>query len=166
MREYLGKVLLLNGPNLNLAHIRNKNIYGGVSLHEIESRVRLMIEAKGLRLDAVQTNEEGTLITHIHSCVTDYHGLIINPGGYTHTSVAIRDALELLAVPIIEVHLSNIQARERFRSRSLIASVVWGRIEGFGIIGYELAAQALLLKIADNWKVSNSTNNNHLSKGD
>lgn len=137
------RFLILNGPNLNLLGLREPHLYGKDTLNDIEKQVKN--RAKSLRVDVEfkQSNHEGELIDAIHKCRNRVNGIVFNPGGYTHTSVALRDAISAIGVPVIEVHLSNIHAREEFRSRSLLAPVCLGQIGGLGSIGYELALVAL-----------------------
>lgn len=137
------KVLILNGPNLNLLGTREPEIYGRETLKDIEANVRR--RATNLKVDTQfkQTNSEGEIIDAIHRARDRMSGIILNAGGYTHTSVAIRDAISAVGIPVIEVHLSNLHAREEFRHKSLLAPVCIGQISGLGSIGYELALVAL-----------------------
>ena len=147
--KVLTKILVLNGPNLNLLGQREKTVYGTTSLTDIEKTLRSQAETLGLSLDFFQTNHEGELIDRVQAAGTNGFGaVILNAGGFTHTSVALRDAIAAIAVPVIEVHLSNIHAREDFRRVSLIAPVCKGQISGFGPASYELglAAAAGLIK--------------------
>lgn len=136
------KILVINGPNLNMLGKRDKIQYGGLSLDEIERLIQK--EAKRLRIKVsfFQSNEEGKIVTKIQESF-DYDGIIINAGAYTHTSIAIRDALEIFGKPVIEVHLSNIFARESFRHQSYISGVANGVIAGFKEFSYILALKAL-----------------------
>jgi 3-dehydroquinate dehydratase-2 len=136
------KVLIVNGPNLNLLGTREKDVYGTETLEDIAKRVS--IEAEKLRLDIrfIQTNHEGEIIDKIHEAKGKFDVLIINPGAYTHYSIAIRDAIKAVEIAAIEVHLSNIYSREEFRHQSVIAPVCKGQICGFGGYGYILALNA------------------------
>lgn len=142
-RRELG-ILVLHGPNLNLLGTREVNIYGVKGLDEINRELEERAKGHGVRLEIVQSNHEGDLIDAIHRAPAWARGIIINPAAYTHTSVALRDALAAVDLPTIEVHLSNVHAREPFRHRSLTAPVVWGQIVGLGSLGYLLALDALV----------------------
>lgn len=137
------KVLVVHGPNLNLLGTREPELYGHATLPEINRALIRCGHALGLKVRAVQSNSEGQLIDIIQKSSKNTHALIINPGAYTHTSVAIRDALSSLGILKIEVHLTNIYARESFRRRSFISAVVNGTITGFGVESYLLALQAV-----------------------
>ena len=141
------KLLVLHGPNLNLLGEREPEIYGRDTLAEIDARLRELGAAQGASVETFQSNHEGALIDRIHAARADCDGLVINPGGLTHSSVALRDALAATGLPVVEVHLSNIHAREPFRRRSLIAGVALGQITGLGAHGYELALSALLQRL-------------------
>lgn len=136
-------VLILNGPNLNMLGLREPKIYGKSSLADIESLCQQTAKKLGLNVDCHQSNIEGELVTWIQKSRKNHSGIIINAGGYSHTSVAILDALLLSEKPVIEVHISNIFAREEFRHHSLISKAAKGIICGLGIDGYALALQAL-----------------------
>ena len=137
-------VFILNGPNLNLLGTREPGIYGSLTLSDIEANCRARAESLGFgTVEFRQSNHEGVLIDAIHDARADCAGIVINPAAYTHTSVAIHDALHLLECPIVEVHLSNIHRREPFRHHSYISSVASGVIVGFGAKGYLLALAAL-----------------------
>lgn len=136
-------ILLLNGPNLNLLGTREPAIYGTTSLEQLVQQVSDYAKSLGLEVRHVQSNHEGALIDAIHDARNWAEGIILNAGGYTHTSVALRDAIAGVGLPTIEVHLSNIYAREPFRHQSLIAPVCIGQISGFGVHSYLLAVQAL-----------------------
>jgi 3-dehydroquinate dehydratase-2 len=137
------RVLVIHGPNLNLLGSREPHIYGRQTLAEINASLAALGQRLGIDVDAFQSNHEGAIIDRIQQAAGAYAGIIINAAAYTHTSIAIRDALALLTVPVIEVHLSNIHKREAFRHTSLIAGVVTGQIVGLGPAGYTLALRAL-----------------------
>ncbi|MDB5746060.1 MAG: 3-dehydroquinate dehydratase [Massilia sp.] len=134
------KLLLLNGPNLNLLGTREPAVYGAATLADIESAAQAQAEAAGSSLSCFQSNHEGALIDRIHAAREEgIDAIVINPGGLTHTSVALRDALAAVAIPFIEVHISNIYQREAFRHHSFLAPIARGTISGLGIDGYRFA---------------------------
>lgn len=135
------RILVLNGPNLNLLGTRKPEIYGTTTLADIEQQMRQRAEALGCQLDFLQSNHEGVLVEEIQKAKGKYQYIILNAAAYTHTSVAIRDAIEAVEVPTIEVHMSNIHAREAFRHNSWLAPVCVGQICGFGAKSYLLALQ-------------------------
>jgi len=137
------RVLILNGPNLNMLGLREPEIYGHTTLADIEAASRARAATLGMRLSFRQSNSEGELVTWIQDARESQDGLIINAGALTHTSVALQDALKLLNVPVIELHLSNVFAREKFRHHSYISPVAHGVICGFGAAGYELVLDAM-----------------------
>jgi 3-dehydroquinate dehydratase II len=141
------KVLVLNGPNLNLLGTREKNIYGSETLQDIARNVNEEAQKLDLFVDFMQSNHEGEIIDKIHEAKGKYDVLLINPGAYTHYSIAIRDAIKSVELPAIELHLSNIHAREEFRSNSVIAPVCIGQICGFGSDSYILALHAARMMI-------------------
>ena len=137
------KVLIINGPNLNRLGQREPDIYGADTLDDIAARLHAQAGALGVGVDLRQSNHEGHLIDWLHEAAdTDVHAVILNAGGFTHTSVALRDAIAAIPTPVIEVHLSNPAARESFRRRSLIGGVCKGSISGFGADSYRLALDA------------------------
>ncbi len=141
----MAKILLLNGPNLNLLGSREPGTYGATTLADIQERLTELAEGAGHELDVLQSNAEHELVNCIHDAgAEDVDFILINPAAFTHTSVALRDALLAVAIPFIEVHLSNIHARETFRHKSYFSDVAVGVICGLGAIGYELALAAAL----------------------
>jgi len=155
-------VYLLNGPNLNLLGEREPEIYGSATLADIEAEAKAAARALGLQLEFRQSNHEGVLVDWVQEADDKAAGLIINPGAYTHTSVALFDALKAAAIPKIELHLSNIHAREEFRRRSLTAPAADGVIMGLGAAGYRLALDALNDLMETRVRLSKATQN---SKG-
>ena len=142
------KVLLVNGPNLNLLGTREPAIYGAETLADVVTMCRKESESLGLTLDAFQSNHEGQLVDRIHAARDEgVRFVVINPGALTHTSVALRDALAGVAIPFIEVHLSNVHKREAFRHHSYLSDIAEGVIVGLGTIGYRLALQAAAAKL-------------------
>ena len=139
----LKKILVIHGPNLNMLGKREPEIYGRKGLEEIDTELKALGEDLGLEVDTFQSNHEGVIVDEIQQAVGKYHGIVINPAAYTHSSIAIRDALAMLDVPIVEIHLSNINRRETFRHESMIADIVTARIAGFGSHGYLLALEGL-----------------------
>ena len=139
----MNKIIILNGPNLNLLGEREKNQYGNFTIKDIEKRCNEFANQNNIELSLFQSNIEGELVDEIQNARTNQNGLIINAGGYTHTSVAIHDALKILKIPIIELHISNIYNREEFRHKSLISNVAKGVICGFGAEGYIMSLIAM-----------------------
>ena len=137
------KIIILNGPNLNLLGEREKNQYGSFTLKDIEKNCKEFANKNNIDLSMFQSNIEGELVEKIQSSRNVHQGLIINAGGYTHTSVAIHDALKILKIPIIELHITNIYNREEFRHKSLISKVAKGVICGFGLDGYTMSLKAI-----------------------
>jgi 3-dehydroquinate dehydratase-2 len=142
------KILVVHGPNLNMLGKREPQLYGHQSLAEIDDQLTKLGTKLELDVKTFQSNHEGVIVDAIQQAMGAYHGIIINPAAYTHTSIAIRDALAMLDVPVIEIHISNINQREPFRHRSMIADVVTARIVGFGSHGYLLALEGLAKMIS------------------
>jgi len=138
------KILLLNGPNLNMLGTREPEKYGSITLADIENQLRVLAGSNGVELDCYQSNHEGDIVDKIQSLVGIYDGLIINAGGYTHTSVAIRDAIASVGIPIVEVHMTNIHSREEFRHQSYISGVSIAQVVGFKSKSYEYALLGLI----------------------
>jgi 3-dehydroquinate dehydratase-2 len=136
-------ILILHGPNLNLLGTRETDIYGAMTLEEIDRRLRQAAEGMSLEVRSFQSNHEGELIDALHDARDWAAGVVFNPAGYTHTSVALRDAVAAIRLPVVEVHLSNVDGREAFRHASLIAPVCAGKIAGFGWRSYLLGLSAL-----------------------
>lgn len=133
------KIVVIQGPNLNMLGIREQNIYGPMKLEDIHAQMKGFADQNKIEIEFFQSNLEGEIVDRIQECIGDAHGIIINPAAYTHTSIAIRDAISAVQMPTLEVHLSNIYQREEFRHKSLIAPVCAGQITGMGPFGYHLA---------------------------
>ena len=133
------KIVVIQGPNLNMLGHREQNIYGPMKLEDIHSQMKAFAEQNKLDIEFFQSNLEGEIVDRIQECINDADGIIINPAAYTHTSIAIRDAIAAVQIPTLEVHLSNIHQREEFRHKSLTAPVCAGQIIGMGPFGYHLA---------------------------
>ena len=147
----MSRLLLLNGPNLNLLGKREPTVYGDEDLTAVEGRLKTLAVELGHELDCYQSNAEHELVDRVQACGDDgTRALIVNPGAYTHSSIALRDALLGIGRPFIEVHLSNVYAREGYRHRSYFSDVAEGAIIGLGVIGYELALLALHRRLGDN----------------
>lgn len=140
----MANYLVINGPNLNMLGIREPGIYGENSLHDIERRLAEVAEELHTNVDFYQSNHEGDIVEKIHGAYGEYLGIIINPGAFTHYSYAIRDALSAVRIPFIEVHISNVHARESFRHTSVLAPIAGGQIVGLGAFGYEAALRYLI----------------------
>ncbi len=133
------KIVVIQGPNLNMLGVREQHIYGPMTLDQIHEQMKHFAQENGMEIEFFQSNLEGEIVDRIQECMGDAHGIIINPAAYSHTSIAIRDALVATQIPAIEVHLSNIHAREEFRRKSITAEVCAGVIAGMGPFGYHLA---------------------------
>ncbi len=138
------KVLLLHGPNLNLLGTREPEVYGSMTLDDINEKIIALGKELGVEVKSLQSNHEGALIDALHDTRTWASGVVFNPGGYTHTSVALRDAISAIVIPVIEVHLSNVYAREEFRHTSFVSAVCKGKVSGFGWRSYELGLRGLV----------------------
>lgn len=140
------RLLLLNGPNINRLGKREEEFYGSFTLEDVERDLAALLKQHHYELDSYQSNHEGGLVDRIHEADGKYAGIIFNPAAYTHTSIALHDAIKTISTPVIEVHISNVYTRESFRHQSMIAPACIGQIVGFGKMGYELAAIAFINK--------------------
>lgn len=142
MNSSMAKILVIHGPNLNMLGKRETDVYGNATLDEINNAVKLLAKELGADVSFFQSNSEGKLIDIIHEAAGAYDAIVINPGGYTHSSVALRDAIAAVNIPAVEVHMSNIYSREEFRHHSYISPVAVGQISGFGVNSYLLGLRA------------------------
>jgi 3-dehydroquinate dehydratase-2 len=142
------RILLLNGPNLHALGTREPELYGRDTLADVEARLQALGKELGCEVESLQSDHEGVLIDALYQARGRVHGVVLNPGGLTHTSVALRDAVKGAAIPTVEVHVSNPHSRESFRQSSLIAGVAVGSIQGFGIEGYPLALRGLVAHLS------------------
>ena len=138
------KIVVIQGPNLNMLGVREQNIYGPMKLEQIHAQMKDVAGQNGAEIEFFQSNLEGELVDKIQECYGEAHGIIINAAAYTHTSIAIRDAISAVAIPTIEVHISNIHRREEFRKENMIAPVCASSVVGFGPFGYHLAMMGVL----------------------
>jgi 3-dehydroquinate dehydratase-2 len=143
------KILTLHGPNLNLLGTREPEVYGSMTLDDINNKLSDLGKELGAEIKCVQSNHEGALIDALHDARTWANGVVFNPGGYTHTSIAVRDAISAIQIPVIEVHLSNVYTREEFRHVSMISAVCKGKVVGFGWRSYTLGLRALVELLGD-----------------
>ena len=143
----MAKLLVLHGPNLNLLGTREPEVYGTDTLEDINSRLQAQVEASGHEFEAFQSNAEHELIDKIHEAKGSVSFIVINPGAYTHTSIALRDAFLGVSIPFIEIHLSNVHSREDFRQQSFLSDIALGVITGLGAHGYQMAVESALKKI-------------------
>ena len=143
------KILILHGPNLNLLGTREPEIYGSMTIEDINQKLIELGKELGAEIKCSHSNHEGALIDALHDARTWANGVVFNPGGYTHTSIALRDAITAIEIPVIEVHLSNVYAREEFRHTSLISAVCKGKVLGLGWRSYTLGLRALIETLAD-----------------
>jgi 3-dehydroquinate dehydratase-2 len=138
------KIVVIQGPNLNMLGVREQQVYGPMRLEQIHAQMKEVAEQHGVEIEFFQSNLEGEIVDKIQECYGEANGIIINPAAYTHTSIAIRDAISAVAIPTIEVHISNIHRREEFRKVNMIAAVCASSIIGFGPFGYHLAMIGML----------------------
>ena len=143
------KILVIHGPNLNMLGTREPDIYGHQTLEEINTALKAQADSLGFQIETFQSNHEGDIVDKIQQAHDSFDGIIINPAAYTHTSIAIRDALSLLNVPVVEIHISNIYRREPFRHTSMMSAIVTAQISGFGPHGYMLALEGLAQLLKD-----------------
>ena len=143
------RIQVIHGPNLNLLGTREPDVYGATTLEEIDAALAAAAKERGAEVECFQSNHEGVLIDRIHAALGWADGILINPGGFTHTSVALRDALAATSMPVVEVHLSNVFAREPFRHHSYVSGIAIGLVAGFGARSYTLGLEALLDALGD-----------------
>lgn len=143
------KIAVIQGPNLNMLGIREKHIYGPMSLEQIHEQMKASAEQNNVELEFFQSNLEGEIVDRIQECLGEVDGIIINPAAYSHTSIAIKDALNAVNLPVVEVHISNIYKREEYRQKSITASASTGVISGFGPFGYHLGLISLMQMITE-----------------
>ena len=152
------KIMVIQGPNLNMLGVREQNIYGPMKLEQVHKQMQDVATQNNLEIEFFQSNLEGEIVDKIQESLGDSHGIIINPAAYTHTSIAIRDAISAVNIPTIEVHISNIHRREEFRQKSLVAPVCAGQISGFGPFSYHLAMIAIMQILNELQAIQNQQN--------
>jgi 3-dehydroquinate dehydratase-2 len=143
------KIAVIQGPNLNMLGVREQHIYGPMTLDQIHEQLKMAAEQNGVELEFFQSNLEGEIVDKIQECLGEVHGILINPAAYTHSSIAIRDALSSVSLPTVEVHISNIYKREEFRQKSITAASATGVVAGFGPFGYHMGLMALTQIISE-----------------
>lgn len=141
------RILVVNGPNLNMLGVREKGIYGTKTLNEINDEISRFCDGHGVEVDFFQSNHEGAIIDEIHSAPESYDGIVMNAGAFTHYSIAIGDAIKCIHIPVVEVHMSNVQAREEYRHKSVIGAGCCGVVAGFGDYSYILGIMAIMNKL-------------------
>ncbi len=137
------KIVVIQGPNLNMLGVRAQNVYGPMKLEQIHANMESFAKQNGLEIEFFQSNLEGEIVDRVQECLGDADGIVINPAAYTHTSIAIRDAIEAVSIPTVEVHITNVARREEFRQKSMVSAVCAGTIVGFGPFSYHLGLIAL-----------------------
>jgi 3-dehydroquinate dehydratase-2 len=160
------KIVVIQGPNLNMLGLREQNIYGPMKLEDIHEQMSVFAKEHNIEIEFFQSNLEGEIVDRIQECLDDAGGIIINPGAYTHTSIAIADAIRAIQIPTVEVHISNIYAREEYRHKSMIAPYCAGQISGFGPFSYHLAmvSMAQILSEIQNMKQKQAEANTSSTK--
>ena len=154
------KIAVIQGPNLNMLGVREQHIYGGVTLEQIHEQLKTAAEQNGVEIEFFQSNFEGEIVDRIQECLGTVDGIMINPAAYSHTSIAIKDALSAVSLPVVEVHISNIYKREEFRQKSITAGASTGVISGFGPFGYHMGLIALMQIISEVKAISQAQQKN------
>ena len=154
------KIAVIQGPNLNMLGIREQHIYGSMSLEQIHEQLKTAAEQNGVEIEFFQSNFEGEIVDRIQECLGTVDGIMINPAAYSHTSIAIKDALSAVSMPVVEVHISNIYKREEFRQKSITAGASTGVISGFGPFGYHMGLIALMQIISEVKAISQAQQKN------
>ena len=150
------KIAVIQGPNLNMLGVREQHIYGGITMEQIHAQLQNAADQNGVEIEFFQSNFEGEIVDRVQECLGTVDGIMINPAAYSHTSIAIRDALAAVNMPVVEVHISNIYKREEFRQKSITAGASTGVISGFGPFGYHMGLIALMQIITEIKAVSNA----------